>query len=258
MMKAGTLLLALLLSVTSVAYSQDYRLEKTFKVRSARQAVAVDRDFFYTVCNREVNKYTLSGEWVAGWKESDTEKIKHLNSGIVIDGKLYCAHSNYPEVPMASSIEVFDVETMQHLESISLGIDIGSCTWVIPKENGWYVFFAHYDKNGKEPGKDATWSQLIEYDKRWVRLRGWTLPKTLLEKTRPNSLSGAVMIDGRFYCTGHDEQEAYILNLPDRGMNLEWSGTVNIPFKGQGIALDEDGNLWGIDRKESLVLKATH
>lgn len=258
-MKMRNLLLALwmLFALNAYAYGQNYRLEKSFKVRSARQAVAIDQTSFYTVCNREVNKYSLAGEWIAGWKESDMEKIKHLNSGIVIDGKLYCAHSNYPESPMASSIEVFDTRTMQHIESISLGIEIGSCTWLIPKEDGWYVFFAHYDNKGKEPEKDATWSQLIAYDKQWVRQRGWTLPKDLLAKTRPNSLSGAVMIDGKFYCTGHDEQEAYILTIPDRGMNLEWSGTINIPFKGQGIAVDEEGNLWGIDRKENLVLKAT-
>lgn len=249
------ILLAILASC-GFAYSQGFTVEKTFRVGSVHQAVAVDGHWFYTISNREINKYTLDGEWVAGWKEADLDKVKHLNSGVVVDGKLYCAHSNFPEVPMASSVEVFDTKTMQHAESISLGINIGSCTWIIPKEKGWFVFFAHYDNNGREHEKDVSLSQLIEYDNHWVRKRGWTLPGALVEKVRPNSLSGAVMINGTFYCTGHDAEEAYLLKLPDRGMNLLWTGTVSVPFKGQGIAADKENNLWGIDRKEKLVIKA--
>lgn len=252
--------LLLLLSVFMPAfftYAQvHYTIEKVYPVRSGSQAVAVDKNNFYAISNREIGKYTLDGEWIAEWAETDRQKIKHMNSGVVVRGKLYCAHSNFPEVPMASSIEVFDTQTMRHIESISLGISIGSCTWILPKKNGWYVFFAHYDKGGKEPDRDARWSQLIEYDKKWNRKRGWTLPDSLLEEVRPHSLSGAVLIDGVLYCTGHDKQEAYLLRIPDRGMNLEWTDTINIPCKGQGIALDKDGCLWGIDRKNKQVVKS--
>ena len=33
--------------------------------------------------------------------------------------------------------------------------------------------------------------------------------------------------------------------------------TIEIPFHGQGIAMDKKGNLWGIDRKNKLVIKAS-
>ena len=70
------------------------------------------------------------------------------------------------------------------------------------------------------------------------------------------SLSGGLFIDGKFYCTGHDARKLFILEFPPYGMRLRWTDTIDIPFNGQGIALDEEGNLWGIDRKKKLVLQS--
>jgi ribose 5-phosphate isomerase B len=42
------------------------------------------------------------------------------NAGTVRDGSLYCAHSNFPRVPMASSVEIFDTGTMKHVGTHSL------------------------------------------------------------------------------------------------------------------------------------------
>jgi hypothetical protein len=39
----------------------------------------------------------------------------------IIDGEIYCSHSNYRYFPMTSSIEVRDPETMQHIDSHSNG-----------------------------------------------------------------------------------------------------------------------------------------
>ena len=38
---------------------------------------------------------------------------------------------------------------------------------------------------------------------------------------------------------------------------MRWTGTMDIPFNGQGIAIDSEGFLWGIDRKNKLVIKAS-
>ena len=38
---------------------------------------------------------------------------KHLNSGFFHDGKLYCAHSNYPKLPESSQLMVLDPDTMK-------------------------------------------------------------------------------------------------------------------------------------------------
>ena len=56
---------------------------------------------------------------------------------------------------MASSIEVFDPVRMEHVKTISLGIEYGSCTWVVPGDGCWYVCFAHYDNNGEKAGGEV-------------------------------------------------------------------------------------------------------
>lgn len=244
------------LMFSGVLWAQEYKEVKRFSVESVRQAVAVDTQFFYSIDNSRIARYTPDGNLQQVWEESEPKRIKHMNSGIIVGDKLYCAHSNYPEVPMASSIEVFDKYSLTHIESISLGIGIGSCTWILPKTNGWYVFFAHYDRNGGEPGRGVEWSQLVEFDTEWRRMKAWTLPDSLIAEIKPYSLSGAIMKDGMFYCTGHDEKKCYLLAIPDRGMQLEWKGSVSIPFAGQGIDMDAEGHLWGIDRKGKYILKS--
>ncbi len=251
-----TILIWCLLFAPFVLRAQEERAVRKFPVESVRQAVAVDDDFFYTIDNARIMKYTRDGRFVSLWEESDPAKIRHLNSGVVIGGELYCAHSNYPLAPMASSIEIFDTRTMTHKGNISLGIDVGSCTWIVPGEDCFYVFFAHYDNTGRQPGYDVSWSQLVEYDNRWRRRQAWILPGELIAEIRPNSLSGGVLLDGIFYCTGHDAQKLYLLALPRMGMTLEWIGTLPAPFHGQGIAVDDAGDFWGIDRKTNTVIRA--
>lgn len=250
-----------ILSLACAAHAQGFRAVRSFSVTGANQGVAVDDDHFYGIGNQRITKYSKNGDSLATWMEKDSRLIKHFDGGIVVDGLLYCSHSNFPEVPMASSIEVFDPGKMEHLKTISLGIEHGSCTWVVPGEDCWYVCFAHYDNNGeKADGKvirDASWTQIVQYDNEWRRLQGWILPPELIEEIRPMSLSGGLFVDGKFYCTGHDARKLYVLEFPPYGMRLRWTGTIDIPFNGQGIALDNEGFLWGIDRAASLVIKAS-
>ena len=242
-------------------YSQGYVEARRFDAPYATQAVAVDKSAFYAIDNNHITKYSQSGDSITTWHEPDKEVIRHFNSGIVYKGKLYCAHSNFPEVPMASSIEIFDAKTLEHAETVSLGIEYGSCTWVLPAaDGGWYVFFAHYDKSGANAGgqmaRDVSWSQLVKFDSQWRRERGWILPKALVEEVRPTSISGAILVGDVFYMTGHDAKKCYLVRIPDKGMRLEWFDTIDVPFPGQGIAMDDAGNLWGIDRKKRQVIKA--
>lgn len=259
-MKLNLSILVAMLTVSASASAQSYKTVETFNCPEANQGVAVDDSYFYGIGNQTIAKYTMAGEKAALWKESDPSLIKHFDGGIVIDGLLYCSHSNYPEVPMASSIEVFDTKDLSHVKTISLGIDNGSCTWVVRGEDCWYVCFAHYDRNGGGAGgevlKDASWTQIVQYDDIWRRTQGWILPKELVDELRPNSLSGALYIGGKFYCTGHDATKLFILEFPPMGMRMRWTGSIDIPFKGQGIAMDPKGNLWGIDRKGKKVIKS--
>ena len=234
-----------------------FHVAEYFDAYYAMQGVAIGKKHFYAIENNHITKFTIAGDSITTWHEPDKEKIRHINSGFVKGHKLYTTHSNYPEVPMASSIEIFDTRTMQHIQSISLGIDIGSCVWVTPGKNCWYAFFAHYAGSGKEPGKDVTWSQLVKFDRKWRRMQAWVLPKTIIEELHPHSLSGGVLVGDTFYCMGHDNQKCYLMQLPRYGVHMEWVGTIEVPIPGQAIDIDKKGNIWGISRKHRQVIKAS-
>lgn len=245
-----------MLCTAGYARAQAYVEQSRFPSAAARQAVAVGPRHVYAINNTAWVKYTLAGDSVGAWNDTPGSPLKHMNSGVVVGRRLYCAHSNYPGLPMSSSVEIFDTRTLRHAGSVSFGIETGSCTWVLPARRGWYVFFAHYENKSRQPGCGVGWSQLVEYDKRWRKLRAWVLPAELLSRVRPYSLSGAVLVGNVFYCTGHDARECYLLRIPAKGSALEWVGTVPIPFGGQGIAMDRDGGLWGISRTDRQVIRA--
>lgn len=252
-MKAKAIILLGLLVNVFLSSAQEYTEVKRYKAHHAHQAVAVGRECFFAIENTYITKFSMDGDSLMTWHESDKERICHLNSGVVIGNKLYCAHSNYPSYPMASSIEIFNTKTLDHVGSVSFGIDTGSCTWVLPGRNCWYVFFAHYATGSDSPSL----SQLVQFDKKWRKMQAWTVPAALLKEVQPSSLSGAVLSGNTFYCTGHDAAKCYLLKIPSCGMNLEWIGEVDVPFVGQGIALDKQGCLWGIIRDEKVIIRSS-
>src|SRR5262249_46587910 len=90
---------------------------RRYDAPGAVQAVAVDDKYFYAIGDDVVAKYTKAGgELVKRWKSSPEYPLSHLDSGVVIDGKLYCANSNYPHYPETSSMEVWDVDTLEHVD----------------------------------------------------------------------------------------------------------------------------------------------
>lgn len=242
--------------VSSLAQTRTYRESFRLYSPAARQAVAVDDSCIYVVDNKCIMKYDLKGSLLLRWQAPENSPMFHLNSAIVRKGLLYCAHSNYPRLPMTSSVEIFDARTLRHIKSISWGINYGSCTWVIPVEDGYYAFFAHYENKSQEPGKSVAWSQLVKFDENWQFREGWVLPDSLVAKLRPYSLSGGVLVGDKFYCTGHDAKECYVLQLPQMGSMLEWIDCYSIPFPGQGLSVDANGGIWGLDRKAKEVIKS--
>jgi hypothetical protein len=91
-------------------------------IPEGNQGIAVDAEHYYAVDNQAIAKYRKgTGELVAKWEGPEEGPILHLDSGVVVDGRLYAAHSNYPEDPMTSSVEVWDVATMEHVDSHSFG-----------------------------------------------------------------------------------------------------------------------------------------
>ena len=118
-------------SIASSAYGENEPpvfeglIEKVYETFDARQAVAVDAEHFYAVNNFRITKHDKrTGEPLIQWDgvSEDDGPLIHLDSAMVLEGKLYAAHSNYPIWPMASSVEVWDTATMAHIDSHSFGI----------------------------------------------------------------------------------------------------------------------------------------
>lgn len=253
----------LFLLITNISFSQTenaaFKTVQSYKIQEARQGIAVDSAYFYAINTQGIGKYSkINGDLVAEWKD-DSGQIIHFDGGVVVNGKLYCAHSNYPGIPMTSSIEIFDTENLEHIGSHSFGIKYGSCTWADYYNDYWWVCFAHYDKFEPQINKNNRWTVLVKFDKNWNEQESWTFPAFTLQEFKPKSCSGGSWgPDGNLYVTGHDSTKVYVLQLPEMGSILVLKKILKITSEGQGIAWDryEKNNLYGIRRKDNLVIKS--
>lgn len=233
---------------------------RRFSAEEATQGVAVDERYVYAISNRRIGKYEKgTGRRVDAWEGAPDGPIIHLDSGVVIDGLLYCAHSNYPGVPMVSSIEIFDPETMTHVGSHSLGVLDGSATWVDRWDGHWWVALANYAGPGGVPGRGPAWTSLVELDDSWRRVAGFVYPTEVVERFGVTSNSGGTWgADGRLYVTGHDEGVVFVLSLPTAGSVLALEKELPVRAEGQGIAWDrgEPGTLYSILRSSREVVES--
>lgn len=246
------------LSAQSPTGQARWSVVRRYPASEARQAVAVDATHFYAVANRAIGKYEkATGRKVAGWQDVEGGPFVHLNSGVVIDGALYCAHSNYPGVPMTSSIEVWDAPTLRHTRSIAVGTGRGSATWVDRRDDAWWVMYAHYPPPNGEPGKGPDYSVLVRYDAGWRETGAYAFPKDVVRRWDGMSSSGGVWLpDGRLLESGHHTPELHVLRLPSAGATLALDRTVAVESEGQGIALDpaDPALVWSIQRRTTEVL----
>jgi hypothetical protein len=228
---------------------------RRYPAPEAKQGVAVDGRFFYAIDDAAIGKYEReTGRRAGGWKGEARDRITHLDSGAVIDTRLYCAHSNYPQVPMVSSIEIFDTSRMSHLDSIPLP-HLGSATWVDRADGAWWVTFAHYAKIGAEPGKTPADTTLVQFDDRWQQQRAWAFPSAVVDRWDGMSSSGGVWFHRRLYTTGHHARELYVLEVPASGRTLTLREIIPFESEGQGIAVDAAaGQLYSIQRRTREVL----
>lgn len=233
------------------------RTLRRFRAPEASQAVAVDGRAFYAIGNTVVAKYDKrTGRQIGLWRAGTGSAIRHLNSGIVAGGQLYCAHSNYPNVPMVSSIEVFDVRRMAHLRSVPLPDGFGSATWIDRHEDGWWVAFAHYAGKGGVPGKGPQATTLIRFSDAWEVRQRLSFPAEVVERWEAMSSSGGVAVaPHRFVTTGHDRPELYVVELRPGSDQLVLRAIVPIESGGQGVALDRQRrHLYSVQRRTGEVL----
>jgi hypothetical protein len=224
----------------------------------ARQGVAVGPSDVYAIANYRIARYDKrTGAKRASW-EGDPQRFPHINSCSLIARELVCAASNFPQVPQSSSVEIFDLATLAHKRSVSLGMGIGSLTWVDRRDGAWWAMFANYDNKGGEPPRDHRHTQLVRFDDAWRRTESWALPRRVLERIAPMSISGGGWgPDGRLYLSGHDLPELYAVTLPKGGATLDYAGTYTMAAEGQAIDWDESqlGNFWGITRKGGEMIE---
>jgi hypothetical protein len=268
LLRAVLPLVSLLISSTAFAQTPVTLTQiGELNIPEANQGVGVDAEYFYAVDDRTIAKYTKAGNLVAKWEGPANGPIIHLDSATVIDGKIYAAHSNYRFFPMTSSIEVWDARTMKHIGSHSLGIRLGSLTWLDKHDGHWWGTFANYDRTGRNPdGTNSTLpyggkinTTMVKFDRNWQVLQAWILPLDLLNRFADMSNSGGSWgPDGSLYLTGHDPAEVYKIRFPEAGSVLEVAQVIPANIRGQGIAWDHSnpGILYGIIRATSAELAA--
>lgn len=234
---------------------------KRFHAPEARQGVAADEDHLYVISNHNLGKYRkTSGELVRTWSCSKGEPFIHLNAGVVYEKRLYLAHSNFPGIPNASSVEIWDPENLEHTESVSFGRTDGSLTWFDRRKGRWIACFVYYGERYGLPGKGPEWTRLAEYDDDWRPTgRGWTFPQDALIHlgSRGFSVSGGAIGPGDYlFVTGHDEKELLVLAFPNGGAELQWVATVPMSGEGQAFSWDpvEPGVMHVIVKRDRLVV----
>lgn len=231
---------------TVAAAATGWTTVRTIDAPEAHQAAAAHEDWAFAITNNVVAKYDReTGKRLA----VSTGAAKHLNSGFVWNGKLHCAHSNYPRKPEQSEIKVLDLATMELSNYKEFGNYGGSLTWAVRHEDAWWCNFALY-------GDDNAKTFLVKCDDDWRELARWTYPAEILRSIGRNSLSGGLWHGGVLLVTDHDHPVIYRLRLPKEGSVLEFIDKVPAPFSGQGFALDpHTGGLIGINRaKRQIVL----
>jgi len=233
-----------------------------WSVPEANQAAAVDAKFFYGIGNHVLVKHRKdNGQRVTEWSSPEGGPIVHYNFGYVEGHRLVLSHSNFPQLPPASSLEIHDTRTLQPISSDSIGLRPGSLTWAVRHKGAWWACFAYYNDQGTMPGFDQRSTYVGEFDDKWQMRRSWLFPQEFIATWGKSSSSGGDWgDDGLLYATGHDAPELHVLRLPHQGVVLEHVTTIDVPFEGQGWAWDRSAHgeriIYGISRARKEVIAA--
>lgn len=126
----------------------------------------------------------------------DRIAIRHLDSCVVAGAELIGANSNYPQTPIASSVEIFGAATLRHWRSVPLGVRDGSLTVAERDDGRWWAIFANYDG--------------------------------------AHSISGGSFgADGILSVTGQDAGENHVLGIPREGPVPKHVATIAATIEGQ-------------------------
>ena len=177
-------------------------------------------------------------------------KAEHLNSAFVMDGRVYCAHSNYPKKPETSEIRVYDPATKALAVFHEFKEPPGSLVWNVHDGKNWWCCFAGY-------GADNAKTVLVRYGAGFREEARWTFPKAVVDDWDRMSASGGVWDGDTLLVSHHHFKVLYRLKVPKDGKELELVEALACPFPGQGVARDpKTGGLVGVDRGAKQVVFA--
>jgi hypothetical protein len=236
---------------------------RSFRSPHATQAACVDRTRAFAISNTTVAVHDRRTGRLLG--EVTGPDTKHLNSGFLSGGRIWCAHSNYPLTPHESDVRVCDPATGELSVFHRFSEPPGSLVWCVKRqggqgagtgasEGGWWCCFAHY-------GADNARTVLVEYgpegDGFEREVRRFTFPPAVIDDFDGMSGSGGIFDGETLLVSHHHYRVLYRLALPREGNELELVEVLSCPFPGQGIAADpETGWLVGIDRQRRAVVFA--
>ena len=244
---------------TVLADTAEFQELQRFRSQDAHQGVGVGAEYVYAVGSRSITQHDkLTGTVLRRWEASGKEWI-HLDSAVVVGDRLFCAHSNFPLLPMTGSVEVYDATTLEWVSRRVWEDPPGSFTWLDWYDGSWWACFAHYNGFGGYPDKDHSLTTLVRYSSDWNELGRWRFPSEVLRRFGRYSCSGGSWVDGdRLFCTGHDAAEVYVMSLPRVGEELVLNRILELNAYGQGIAFDrtEKGRsvLYSIKRRSREVV----
>ncbi len=226
----------------------------------ATQAAAADTHHLYAISSTTVAQFDrLTGHLLS---TATSPTTKHLNSGFMHDGRLYCAHSNYPNTPHESDIRVYSTgsDTLEVYHTFAK--PPGSLVWCIRRDGNWWCCFAHY-------GADNHQTCLVEYADGGLdqELRRFLFPADVIADFDGMSASGGIWDGDSLLASHHHFPVLYRLRLPGTAEptgRLQLVEVHRCPFPGQGVAIDplhtvagQQPHLVGIDRTARAVVVAT-
>lgn len=250
------------LVLAAPAFGQDVVPEiasRKYQAPEAEEGVVVDAKHFYALDHRRIVKYDKkTGARISEWVDEEGGPIRHFSGGVVVGKLLYATHVTHPELPAASSIEIFDTRTMKHVGTRSFGVADGQANWIDRHDNAWWVCFAYYDRHkGIDPVKGTRFTQIVKFNDQWQQQGAWLIdPKLVDAKLAPNSASGGGFgPDGRLYVAAKRGAEIHALAFPKAGSTMIWQGSLAVDIQGQQFSWDKSqpGIVYGSRPKEKLV-----
>ena len=230
-----------------------------FPAPEARQGVTAGSRFVYAIDNNTIAKYDpATGKRAARWK-GNPRRFKHLNSCTLVERTLVCAGSNYPDLPMASSVETLtpDASAPRHAQPWR-GARVSTLGRLA---RGKLVgLLRQLRRQGRRAGPRPPPDDDRALFTGLRRAAGVAVSQEVLRRMAPRSSSGGAWnADGLLYVTGHDAAEMYAERSARAGSwcpALELVAIVPTVTAGQAIDWDPEQprTLWSIDRKASQIV----